>query len=89
MLVKFTADEEKEYSALAKEALDSYVKFRNKAGTKLSRHYLVLQQKLVRQRVACAGGHVPLNEGQALGVSSVDDDGNGPDKADSKPSAIR
>lgn len=51
-----------EYDALDTAARDLYVQFKGEHSKTVSRHYLNLLQKLNPQRIACAGGHPPLDQ---------------------------
>ncbi|CAJ1949444.1 unnamed protein product [Cylindrotheca closterium] len=59
--VSLSKAERKEYDALDKAAKDFYVRFKASHAHELSKHYLLLSQKLTPQRVACSGGNPPLN----------------------------
>lgn len=54
-------DERQEYDKLEQSAKDFYLRLKKTHGNKISSHYLVLSLKLNPQRVACSGGHPPLN----------------------------
>ena len=51
--------ERREYDKLDDEAKKFYVTFKRGHKKTLSKHYLVLSQKLTPLRVACSGGHIP------------------------------
>jgi len=54
--------ERKEYDVLDQQAKSFYLVFKEKVGSELSHHYLLLSQKLTPLRVACSGGSHPLPE---------------------------
>jgi hypothetical protein len=60
--VEFTDEEKQEYTALDTAARDFYVNFKDEKGSTLSRHFLLLSQKLTPLRVAASGGHIPLED---------------------------
>ena len=60
--MKFSAAEKVEYQKLESAAKHYYVNLRRKEEGQINRHYLKLIQKLMPQRVACAGGKYPLPE---------------------------
>ena len=67
-------------------ALTFYSSFKSRAKM-LSKHFLKLTQKLTPMRVACAGGHIPIEEGvssqlEADSKDSVDSDGEEADSLD-------
>jgi hypothetical protein len=70
--VVFTAGEQQEYTALDDAARNFYCLFKAKKGHQLSKHYLLLTQKLMPLRIAAAGGRVPLD----------DENGSFPDDSD-------
>lgn len=51
--------ERREYDKLEDDAKKFYVSFKRGHKKTLSKHYLVLSQKLTPMRVACSGGHIP------------------------------
>jgi hypothetical protein len=69
-------EENKEYAALDKAALDFYRKFKNGNGHMLSKHYLLLTQKLIPLRIPASGGRVPIDGGgdNVEDVQHADDD---------------
>ena len=67
-----TAAEKLEYNNLERAALDFYAPFRERHSSELGTYFLNLTQKLLPVRIACAGGHTPL-EGSS---DSTDADGN-------------
>lgn len=62
MEVEFNEAEKEEYDALDKSALDFYTNFKDQQGSQISRHYLLLTQKLMPLRIAASGGHIPLDD---------------------------
>jgi hypothetical protein len=58
--VEFTDEEQQEYVALDDAARNFYMNFKANKGKELSKHYLLLTQKLMPLRIAAAGGRVPL-----------------------------
>jgi SNF2 family DNA or RNA helicase len=60
--VDFNDEEQQEYTALDDAARDFYIRFKANKGHKLSKHYLLLTQKLMPLRIAAAGGRVPLDD---------------------------
>mmetsp|Transcript_11568 Transcript_11568/g.16296 ORF Transcript_11568/g.16296 Transcript_11568/m.16296 type:complete len:423 (+) Transcript_11568:1-1269(+) len=57
--VSFSKEEEKEYKRLERDAITFYESFKQREGHQLSKHYLVLYQKLTPLRIACSGGGIP------------------------------
>lgn len=60
--VEFNDEEKEEYAALDKAARDFYTKFKAEHGQTLSKHYLLLTQKLTPLRIAASGGRIPLED---------------------------
>ena len=74
MEVEFTDEEEREYVALDDAARVFYLNFKANRGKELSKHYLLLTQKLMPLRIAAAGGRIPLEneDGDNHSVESND-----------------
>lgn len=62
MEVEFSEEEKKEYTVLDSTAHDFYTSFKERKGHKLSKHYLLLTQKLMPLRIAASGGRIPLDD---------------------------
>ena len=60
--VEFTDEEKKEYKALDDAAREFYVGFKASKGHELSKHFLLLSQKLTPLRIAASGGQIPLDD---------------------------
>jgi hypothetical protein len=60
--VEFSDEEKEDYAVLEKAALDFYTGFKESKGHELSKHYLLLSQKLVPLRIAASGGRIPLDD---------------------------
>lgn len=85
MEVEFGEEEIKEYAALDKAALDFYRKFKNGNGHTLSKHYLLLTQKLTPLRIAASGGRVPIDDdGDKVEDPQGSDDDDSPKKKKGK-----
>ena len=69
--VSLSVAERREYDRLDKEAKNFYIDFKRTHFRDLSKHYLKLSQKLTPMRVACSGGHFPL---EADAVNATEDD---------------
>ena len=68
MTIDFSPEDRKEYKQLEEKAQEFYSSF-NRA--KASKSWLKLSTRLIPLRIACAGGHVPLNSDAAR--NEVDD----------------
>ncbi|CAJ1949446.1 unnamed protein product [Cylindrotheca closterium] len=71
--IALSDEEREEYDAFESAAKQFYVQFKAGHSRELSKHYLLLSQKLTPLRVACAGGHLPTNP--EAGVVAEDDGG--------------
>ena len=69
--VSLSGAERREYDRLDKEAKNFYIDFKRTHLRDLSKHYLKLSQKLTPMRVACSGGHFPL---EAVGANDNEDE---------------
>ena len=74
MNVIFSTEEQQEYDALEKEALDFYTNHKAEHGGQLQRHYLLLLQRLMPMRVACSGGRVPLVDDGNVATDADEDE---------------
>ena len=74
MNVTFSTEEQQEYGALEKEALDFYTNHKAEHGGQLQRHYLLLRQRLMPMRVACSGGRVPLVDDGNVATDADEDE---------------
>lgn len=72
-----TAEEKREYEVLESAALDFYTGFKASHAREIGSHFLKLKQKLMPMRIACAGGHTPME-----GSNSADEDGNPAEEPD-------
>ena len=81
--IEFSEQERREYKSLEDEALSYYRAFKSKLKGKLGKHFLKLTAKLAPVRVACAGGHVPLDDVTDEGEEENRDDAED-EEADSK-----
>jgi SNF2 family DNA or RNA helicase len=89
--VPFSSEDQKEYDVPEPAALSFYQSFKKKHAKNLGRHYLLLSQKLLPLRVACTGGHVPI-EGESdedqdeekIGDDEDDEDADDENDADAE-----
>ena len=65
--VAFSDEERNEYEKMENAARDFYNNFKLSHCDTLSSHYLLLTQKLTPLRIACSGGHVPLEDVAEVG----------------------
>jgi hypothetical protein len=72
--VEFGEEEKENYDVLDKAALDFYTGFKEGKGHELSKHYLLLSQKLVPLRIAASGGRIPLDDAEEKAPETVDED---------------
>ena len=74
MEVEFTDEEEWEYVALNDTAWAFYLNFKANRGKELSKHYLLLTQKLMPLHITATGGHIPLEneDGDNHSMESID-----------------
>lgn len=63
--INFTTQERAHYKTLEDAARSFYVDFKAMNDNQLSRHCLMLTQKLNQSRIACSGGKYPLEETKA------------------------
>jgi hypothetical protein len=70
--VEFNDEEKVEYTALDTAARDFYTSFKGQHGNTLSKHYLLLTQKLMPLRVAASGGRIPLDDEEEEKSSDTD-----------------
>jgi SNF2 family DNA or RNA helicase len=73
--VEFNHEEKESYTALDNAARHFYTNFKEENGDELSKHYLLLSQKLMPLRIAASGGRIPLD----------DEEGEKPDEEGEKP----
>ena len=78
--VSLSEVERREYDRLDKEAKNFYIDFKRTHFRDLSKHYLKLSQKLTPMRVACSGGHFPLE----ADAENANEDDTAPKKKSSK-----
>jgi hypothetical protein len=72
--VEFGEEEKEQYDVLDKAARDFYTSFKEGNGHELSRHYLLLSQKLVPLRIAASGGRIPLDDEEEKAPETVDEE---------------
>ncbi|CAB9523044.1 regulator of chromatin subfamily A member 3-like 1 [Seminavis robusta] len=84
--IDFEAGERKQYAEVENAAKTFYLDFKAKHGGTLSSHYFKLTQKLMKSRIACAGGRYPVGDAQDPKVEEEDDEDVDDDEAlDNKP----
>jgi hypothetical protein len=79
--VPFSAEDQEEYDTLETSVKIWYQSFKKKNAKNIGRHYLLLSQKLLPLRIACTGGHVPI-ENESDDDDEDDDDDDEEDKVD-------
>lgn len=73
--VKFSEQETLQYSTMEATSRAAYLAVKNSRC--VGKRYLYLMQKLAPLRIACAGGHVPLDDGVLDSDGAVDTDSGG------------
>ena len=82
--VEFTDEEKKEYKALDDAAREFYVGFKASKGHELSKHFLLLSQKLTPLRIAASGGQIPLDDDEEDDEPEETEDEPSDDEAETK-----
>jgi SNF2 family DNA or RNA helicase len=59
---QFSRKESEEFNKLEREAQAFYLNFRWKHAKDMSKHFLKVSSKLIKLRIACAGGRYPLDD---------------------------
>lgn len=71
--VYFSDEERSEYEEMETKACRFYADFKKTRGHEITKHYLRLLQKLTPMRIACSGGHVPLEDEAAVDLATGED----------------